>query len=144
MYTKYFEATYYIGKYIKSLLILKEKLYDHFFRWKSYYEIVNTFYILYYREMFGNKENKYVNLKIFPTLKLSTDLINSSIVLSDLLFAGFNNGRRVVYTHKTHTYYSMAETVEHRNIRLKTKFAKDKSDEEIAKVLAKLFLCHVQ
>lgn len=85
-------------------------------------------------------KRKYVNLQIFPSLELSIDLINSSSVLSDLIFAGLNGGRRVFYTHYNHVYYSMAETVEHRNIRLKTKFAKGTSDEEIAKVILETFL----
>lgn len=42
-----------------------------------------------------------------------------SIVLQDMVFTLFNTGHQVVYTHKTHTYYSMPETVEHRNIRCK-------------------------
>lgn len=60
---------------------------------------------------------------------MSADIVQSNTVLSDLLFACFNTGKRVIYTHRTHIYHCMPETVEHRNIRCKTKsLAKDKTE----------------
>lgn len=47
--------------------------------------------------------------------------VETSSVLSDLVFARYTRGNRVIYTHTDHVYHSMPETVEHKNIRLKNK-----------------------
>lgn len=40
-----------------------------------------------------------------------------SIILQNLIFTLNNSGKKVYYTHTSHYYHSMPETVEHRNIR---------------------------
>lgn len=45
--------------------------------------------------------------------------VNSSKTLKELIFTRNNSGENVIYTHSTHSYYSMPETIEHRNIRTK-------------------------
>lgn len=58
-------------------------------------------------------------MRLIPDFSMFLANIHSSLVLQDMVFTLFNSGRQVVYTHETHTYYSMPETVEHRNIRCK-------------------------
>lgn len=52
-------------------------------------------------------------------MKLSHAKVLESQTLKDLMFTWDNTGEHVVYTHSTHYYHSMPETVEHRNIRCK-------------------------
>lgn len=40
-----------------------------------------------------------------------------SLVLQNLVFTLNNSGKKVCYTHTSHLYHSMPETVEHRNVR---------------------------
>lgn len=58
-------------------------------------------------------------LKFDYTFKLSSYAVKHSVILSDLVFTRSNTGHGVIYTHSTHHYYSMPETVEHRKIRFK-------------------------
>lgn len=52
---------------------------------------------------------------------MSVPQIESSSILDCLIFTRYNTGSRFVYTHTDHLYHSMPETVEHKNIRFKTK-----------------------
>lgn len=59
------------------------------------------------------------SVRLRHEFKLNRYSVNSSRVLPELIFTSQNSGRRVVYTHTDQYYYSMAETLEHRNIRCK-------------------------
>lgn len=52
-------------------------------------------------------------------MKMSAPHIESSTVLDGLVFTRHNTGSRFFYTHTDQYFHSMAETVEHKNIRLK-------------------------
>lgn len=71
------------------------------------------------------------SLKFDYSFKLTQYSISNSDALKDLVFTNNTIGNRVIYTHDTHYYNSMAETVEHRKIRLKNS---EDSEEDILTV----------
>lgn len=74
--------------------------------------------MLYHRKFWsGNKFRPSVRLR--NEFILSEGHIKSSAVLQNLIFTRKNTGAYVVYTYTDQYYYSMLETVEHRNIRCK-------------------------
>ncbi|XP_066247321.1 chromatin-remodeling ATPase INO80 isoform X1 [Euwallacea similis] len=88
-------------------------------RWKNYFDHEKREQYLYNRKMWQHRSNPVLNFK--QEIRLSNAQIQSSPVLSDMMFVRNMEANRVVYTLQDHTYHSMPETVEHRNIRLKTK-----------------------
>lgn len=99
---------------------------------------------MYDRRSLGcNVDSKAVDINLFPSLKLSMDIMSNESVFADLLFASLNTGSRVFYTLTTHVYHSMPETVEHRNIRFKTKLTKDKDKDVLNDLKVSKFLFSV-
>lgn len=110
------------GDILERLCVVPRLLtitYYNSFRWKTYFETDSQQYHLYQR-LYWSKNKEENLLRLRPNFKLSFPIINTSNILKDLIFTSTNNGRNVIYTHATHYYYSMPETVEHRNIRCKT------------------------
>lgn len=69
--------------------------------------------------MFSKNVQGNATYLISPVLKMSEAHLNISPILNEFIFARSTRGKRVVYTHTTHIYHSMPETIEHRNIRCK-------------------------
>lgn len=88
-------------------------------RWRSYFEIEKREELLYHRKLWHPNIHPKPNLSFKHELRLSKAQIESSKVLTDLLFVREITARHVVYTHQDYTFHSMQETVEHRNIRYK-------------------------
>lgn len=86
----------------------------------------------YLQEFWGGR-NFAPRLKFDYIFKLSPHFINNSGILDDLIFTKSCTGNRVIYTHSTHYYHSMPETVEHRKIRLKNL---DENEEDSVAVMA--------
>lgn len=72
----------------------------------------------YYKAVWSNKACK-PNVMMHEQFKLSEPWIEASNVFKNLVFTRHNTGHKVIYTHATHYYHSMPETVEHRDIRCK-------------------------
>lgn len=104
-------------------------------RWKIGFEMEHHNSIKYMQELWG--ETSTPQLKFDYTFKLSHYSIVNSPILSDLIFTKSSSGSRVIYTHTTHHYHSMPETVEHRKIRFKNM---EESEEDIAAVSKHTFL----
>ncbi|XP_072402689.1 chromatin-remodeling ATPase INO80 isoform X2 [Diabrotica undecimpunctata] len=94
---------------------------DILHRWKHYYECQKYNEILYYRKLWDISFRKRPILQLRNFFRLNQYQIRSSDVFSDLVFTELNQGNRVFYTHTDHVFHSTPETVEHKNIRLKTK-----------------------
>ncbi|XP_028128884.1 chromatin-remodeling ATPase INO80 [Diabrotica virgifera virgifera] len=90
-------------------------------RWKHYYECQKSNEILYYRKLWDISFRKRPTLQLRNFFRLNQYQIRSSDVFGDLVFTEQNKGNRVFYTHTDHVFHSTPETVEHKNIRLKTK-----------------------
>lgn len=88
-------------------------------RWKCFYALEESFNKMYMRNLFGDDHDQETSLLIQPFFKLSPANIKFSNALQELVFTRNNSASKVVYTHTTHLYHFMAETIEHRNIRLK-------------------------
>uniref|UniRef100_A0AAR5PHQ5 Chromatin-remodeling ATPase INO80 n=1 Tax=Dendroctonus ponderosae TaxID=77166 RepID=A0AAR5PHQ5_DENPD len=110
-------------------------------RWKSYFDFEKREHTLFDRKLWNPNYHSRPILSIKQDFKLSSQQIESSSVLTDLMFVRNMKANRLVYTHTDHMYLSMPETVEHRNIR----FKKEKSSEEenvdieVEKVVAPIF-----
>ncbi|KAF5295926.1 hypothetical protein FQR65_LT10357 [Abscondita terminalis] len=97
---------------------------DILHRWKMYYDEERDECNQYHRvTMSGTLELNLLRLR--PLLRMSNAAVKSSPVLKYMVFTSGNCGRHVVYTHTTHVYHSMSETVEHRNIRFKSNIPED-------------------
>lgn len=81
------------------------------------------------------------SLKFDYSFKLTQYSIDNSQTLKDLVFTSNTIGSRVVYTHDTHYYHSMPETVEHRKIRLK--ITEDNEEDVLTVCNVFLSLCFV-
>lgn len=88
-------------------------------RWRHYYCEENEDYILHHKKQWDKDLYSNASLKLRNEFKLNASQIETSNVFSELIFTKYNTGSTVYYTHTDHYYYSMQETVEHRNIRLK-------------------------
>lgn len=91
---------------------------DILHRWKLHSKTNLQNYVHYYRNIWSN-ENCKPGIKVDYQFKLSAPWVEASDVFKDLVFTKNNTGHNVIYTHTTHYYHSMPETVEHRNIRCK-------------------------
>ncbi|KAK9751910.1 SNF2-related domain [Popillia japonica] len=85
-------------------------------RWINYFEIENRRYNTCYRKFWSDNLKK-IDLEVAATFKLCLAYIHMSLVLQNLVFTLNNSGKKVCYTHTSHLYHSMPETVEHRNVR---------------------------
>ncbi|XP_057659365.1 chromatin-remodeling ATPase INO80 [Diorhabda carinulata] len=90
-------------------------------RWRNYFELERSDEILFHKYSWNSKFSQMPMLSLRHCLRLNKWHIQSSIVLYDLIFTRHNRGNRVFYSHTNHLYHSMPETIEHKNIRLKTK-----------------------
>ncbi|XP_056645619.1 chromatin-remodeling ATPase INO80 [Diorhabda sublineata] len=90
-------------------------------RWRNHFELERSDEILFHKYSWNSKFSQMPMLSLRHCLRLNKWHIQSSIVLYDLIFTRHNRGNRVFYSHTNHLYHSMPETVEHKNIRLKTK-----------------------
>lgn len=77
-------------------------------------------------------------LKFDYTFKLNRYSINTSDVFNDIIFTNNVSGSRVIYTHDTHYYHSMQETLEHRKIRFKN--SEESEDVLLVRISILLFL----
>lgn len=93
---------------------------DILVRWKTYFDAEKDSYKRYRHKYWSGQVRSKPSIKIDYDLKMSNAAIDCSDVLSDLVFTKRSTGHKVIYTHSTHYYHSMPETVEHRNIRCKT------------------------
>lgn len=86
-------------------------------RWKVGFEMQQRDHLNYLHNVWS--KILPATLKFDYSFKLTQHAINWSNVLKDLIFTNMSSGNRVIYTHNTHYYHSMPETVEHKKIRLK-------------------------
>lgn len=91
-------------------------------RWKSDFDLRKRDIITYHKKFWHPDMYKNPMLWLRNEFKCCASQIESSPVLSDLIFTRSSKGNRVYYTHTDHHYYSMPETVEHKNIRAKKRF----------------------
>lgn len=89
---------------------------DILYRWKLHSKMKRQNYVSFYKNVWSSQGHK-PSIKIDYQFKLSSPWIEASNVFKDLVFTRNNTGHNVIYTHSTHCYHSMPETVEHRNIR---------------------------
>ncbi|XP_030748497.1 chromatin-remodeling ATPase INO80 [Sitophilus oryzae] len=99
--------------------IFKIFLGDIIARWKSYYNFQKRQKIIFERTLWHSELYSKPSLDLKHTFRLNQGQVESSNVLEDLLFVRKLTGKKVVYTYQKHTYHSMPETLEHRNIRFK-------------------------
>lgn len=86
-------------------------------RWSVGFTIERQNCLNYLQEFWGRTFAP--KLKFDYNFKASPYSINNSEVLRNLVFTKSCRDNRVIYTHSTHYYHSMPETVEHRKIRFK-------------------------
>lgn len=98
-----------------------------FIRWKVGFEIEQRNH-LKYLDMCWDKPVA-PSLKFDYNFKLTQYWLHSSPIFKDFIFTNNTIGSRVVYTHNTHYFHSMPETVEHRKIRIKN------TDEDVLSVI---------
>lgn len=87
------------------------------FRWKVGFDLERRGHLNYLHELWDKSLSP--SLKFDYNFKLSQHSVNSSDTFRNLIFTTSTTGSRVIYTHSTHYYHSMPETVEHKKIRLK-------------------------
>ncbi|VEN49090.1 unnamed protein product [Callosobruchus maculatus] len=92
-------------------------------RWIHYFNTEKEDYIIHHRTFWHPDIYNKPTVRLRPQLKLSKPAIENSCVLNDLIFTKHTRGNRVIYCHTKHTYHSIPETVEHRNIRCKNRDA---------------------
>nr|XP_023018340.1 putative DNA helicase Ino80 [Leptinotarsa decemlineata] len=93
---------------------------DILHRWRHYYDTIESEY-KHYHEHLWNPRLCRSSIRMNHTFKLCPAQIESSSLLSDLIFTRQSKGNRVFYTFTDHKYHSMPETIEHKNIRLKNR-----------------------
>ncbi|XP_065165682.1 chromatin-remodeling ATPase INO80 [Atheta coriaria] len=112
-------------RFALSLKLSSQELYEIFMgnvleRWKCGFDFekrTNRDYIRY-----NTSETKTdFSLLVNYALKLQMAEVAGSLILQNLLFTWGNAASKVIYAHLEHSYHSMPETVEHRNIRIKNK-----------------------
>lgn len=90
-----------------------------YYRWTNYFEMGRRGHNNYYRRFWSRNIN-CTYLDLASEFKLSSAYLHMSIILQNLIFTLCNSGKKVFYTHVNHLYHSMAETLEHRNIRCRS------------------------
>ncbi|KAF5282357.1 hypothetical protein FQA39_LY17601 [Lamprigera yunnana] len=123
-----------IFSFLRAYKMSPEEMYKIFYgsmlsRWTSFYDIEDDDIIQYHRWMISNTLTPNL-IRLRPLMKTSVAAINSSSILKELVFTAKNSSQHVIYTHMKHVYYSMCETLEHRNIRLKSVMLKDSDSME--------------
>lgn len=98
-----------------------------YYRWKLHFDNERKSDIQILRNQWTENSSKN-NIKTDFIFKMSNANIANSQVLTDLVFTKDNSGHRVIYTHSTHYYHYMQETLEHRNIRCKAMKSIEESD----------------
>lgn len=110
MFIKFSRATYCIGKtYLFFYFAVLQCMY---YRWKLHFDNERKSDIQFLQNQWTGSSSKSI-------FKMTNANIANSQVLSDLVFTRDNSGHKVIYTHSTHSYHYMPETLEHRNIRCK-------------------------
>ncbi|KAK4871988.1 hypothetical protein RN001_016112 [Aquatica leii] len=110
--------------FMRALKLTSEDMYkilygDVLHRWRTHYDIEKDESIQYHRVTTSNNLEPNL-LRLRSLMRMSAPAINSSTILKNLVFTTKNCGQHFIYTHTTHVYHSMSETVEHRNIRFKS------------------------
>lgn len=93
-------------------------------RWKLHSKLKQQNYGRFYQTSWSTEDRK-LSVRIDHQFKLSAPWIQASDVLKDMVFTRNNTGHNIVYTHATHYFHSMPETLEHRNIRCKLNTLED-------------------
>ncbi|KAK5639502.1 hypothetical protein RI129_011994 [Pyrocoelia pectoralis] len=112
-----------IFRFLHFINLSAQDLYKIFYgsllqRWQSYYDIEKDDINYYHRLTMSNNIRPNL-LRIRPMLRMSVPAIMSSTVFKNLVFTSKSCGEHVIYTHTSHRYHFMSETVEHKNIRFK-------------------------
>ncbi|KAJ8923687.1 hypothetical protein NQ315_010268 [Exocentrus adspersus] len=107
---------------------------DVLHRWRHYFNTEKQDEILCHKHFWNPKMYPKPSIRLCCNFKMSEIQIESSNVLTDLVFTRYTRGNRVIYTHTDHYYHSMPETVEHKNIRLKNRDSNNE-DESIIDVV---------
>ncbi|KAJ8983891.1 hypothetical protein NQ317_000927 [Molorchus minor] len=96
--------------------------------WRVYFNMEREDYVGHLKTFWNPSQNSKPSIRLRDQLRLCNGQIENSPVLQDLVFVRSTRGSRVIYTHTDHLFHSMPETVEHKNIRLKTKYIKNEDD----------------